>query len=201
MKKLLGIILLTLVFISITNKKAFAVKSCAYCGQYFFLGDTKPMSECLRLKTECMKVLGYKGKADACMCAVDHSSYMEFLVQQAKQRTAHLLANMAMPFMPGIHLIDPDLRKEFFDPNTPLHRKMEISLGRSTDLMTGGLGLAVNGISAASKLSDPKVSNKDKLVTAIGQGLALTDGGETISGMIDLGQKASDLNKDLNKSK
>ncbi|MBI3980987.1 hypothetical protein HY345_03225 [Candidatus Microgenomates bacterium] len=194
MKKFFIIVLLIIALLPLTNKKALAVKSCAYCGQYFFLGDTKPMSECLRLKTECMKVQGYGGKADACMCAVDKSAYMEFLVQQAKQRTAFLFANLGMPFMPGIHLIDPDLRKEFFDPNTPLHRKIEISLGRSTDLIGGGLGKAINGVAAISKINDPKVSNRDKLITGIGQGLQLT-GNDTLAGMVDLGQKASDLNK------
>jgi len=172
---------------------SYGADSCAYCGQYFFPGDTKPLGECLRLKKECLQVHETTEKAAACMCAVDKSAYMQFLVQQAKQRTAHMFASWAMPFMPGIHLIDPDLRKEFLDPDTPLHRKMEISLGRSTDLMTGGLGTALGSLSAASKLSDPNTSNKDKLMTILGQSLPHMKGGDKLNSAIKINQKVNEL--------
>lgn len=190
-----SLIIIIIATVFFAPKKTYGAKSCAYCGQYFFLGDTNPMSECMRLKSECMKVHASMDKVDACMCSVDRSAYMENLVQIAKQRTAHMFLNMAMPFMPGIHLIDPDLRKEFFDPNTPLHRRMEISLGRSTDLIGGGLGTALGAVSAASTLNDPKASNKDKLIGLIGQVLPQFENGETINSVINLGDKALELRK------
>lgn len=175
--------------------KTYGAKSCAYCGQYFFLGDTNPMSECMRLKSECMKVYKSYGKSDSCMCSIDKSAYMQHLVQLAKQRTAHMFMNMAMPFMPGVHLIDPDLRKEFFDPNTPLHRKMEISLGRSTDLIGGKIGAVLGAASAASTLSDQKTSNKDKLMALLGQTLPQFEGGDNLNTVINLGDRALLLRK------
>lgn len=192
-----GLIFITIVLgvLFMPFRISYGLETCAYCGQYFTLGDTAPMSECMRLKSECMKVHKNMDKSFACMCSVDKSAYMQYIMQLAKQRTAHMLANMAMPFMPGVHLIDPDLRKEFFDPNTPLHRKMEISLGRSTDLMSGGIGTALGAMSAASTLSDSKASNKDKLMSLLGQTLPQFEGGETLNSVIDLGQKMSELKK------
>jgi len=194
MKKHFAVIIILLVVLIVAIPVvSYGAKSCAYCGQYFFLGDTKPISECLRLKRECIQVHDNIDKTNACMCAVDRSSYMQFLIQQAKQRTAHLFASWAMPFMPGIHLIDPDLRKEFFDPDTPLHRKAEISLGRSTDLIGGKAAAIISSLSNASKLADPNVSSKDKAMTVLGEVLPHMKGGDNIKTVIDFGQKAGEL--------
>jgi len=73
-----------------------------------------------------------------------------------------MFMDLAMPFMPGVNLMDPDQRAKFFGDDTPLHERMAIFFGRSASLMDG-FGDAIDVAGLPSVWSDPNLSNSEKL--------------------------------------